>query len=399
MIASSQQIKPVLIKIGISATEPSGDILGSELIQALQSQSSAPIEFYGIGGEAMQKAGLNSLFAIQELAVIGPAAFIAAIPRGYRLVKKLVEYLSNQQLDALIVIDSPEFNHPVARRMRHRNSALPIFDLVAPTVWAWRPWRARKMKSYINEVLAVLPFEPRVFAELDGPPCTFVGHPALDRAKRNDMTGTAFRKKYSIPEDQPLLVMLPGSRRSEIRRHMAIFSQAIKQFSDHVGEVKIVMPIIAHMKNEVFSQTQDLHLKVLQIEDEAEKWGAFRAADLALAASGTVTLELAATHTPMVVAYRLDRIASLLKWLVNIHSVVLPNLIMHENIVPEFIDGHCTPDALSAALIELFQSQQTRDRQRDFLKRTAEKMGSDDQLNTADHAARTILKRLGLEPA
>jgi len=255
------------------------------------------------------------------------------------------------------------------------------------------------MKSYISEVLAVLPFEPQVFAELDGPPCTFVGHPAIDRAKYNDMTGKAFRKKYSIPETQPLLLMLPGSRRSEIRRHMAIFNQAIKQFSDHMGEVQIVMPIIAHMRRDVSFQLQGLHLKVLQIEDEGEKWGAFRAADLALAASGTVTLELTATHTPMVVAYRLDRIASLLKWLVNVHSVVLPNLIMHENIVPEFIDGHCTSDALSAALIELFQSQQTSDRQRDFLKRAAEKVGNTDQLKTADHAARTILKRLGREPA
>jgi len=388
-----------LIKIGISATEPSGDILGAELIHALQRQSTAPIEFYGIGGDAMQKAGLNGLFSIQELAVIGPAAFIAAIPRGFRLVKKLVEYLSEQDLDILIIIDSPEFNHPVARRLRGKNSSLSIFNLVAPTVWAWRPWRARKMKSYINEVLAVLPFEPQVFVELDGPPCTFVGHPAIDRAKSNGMTGRAFRKKYSIRENQPLLVMLPGSRRSEIIRHMGVFKQAINQFSKCVGDIQIVMPIIAHMRSEISSQLQALQLDVLQIEDEGDKWGAFRAADLALAASGTVTLELSATHTPMVVAYRLDRIASLLKWLVNVHSVVLPNLIMHENIVPEFIDRSCTPEALSAALIELFQSKDTREGQRDFLKRAAEKVGSTDQLKTADHAARTILKSLGLEPA
>jgi len=399
LIPPSQQTKSGVIKIGISATEPSGDILGAELMHALQRESTASIEFYGIGGDSMQEAGLNSLFSIQELAVIGPAAFIAAIPRGFRLVKKLVECLSKQDLNILVIIDSPEFNHPVARRLRRRNRTLPIFNLVAPTVWAWRPGRAHKMKSYINEVLAVLPFEPQVFVELDGPPCTFVGHPAIDRAKSNNMTGMAFRKKNSIPEDQPLLLMLPGSRRSEIKRHMAIFSQAINRFSQSVGEVKIVMPIIAHMRNEVSSQLQGLKLNVLQIEDEGEKWGAFRAANLALAASGTVTLELTATHTPMVVAYRLDRIASLLKWLVNVHSVVLPNLIMHENIVPEFIDGSCTSEALSTALIELFQSMDIRNGQGEFLKRAAKKMGSADQLKTADRAARTIFKRLGLEPA
>jgi lipid-A-disaccharide synthase len=364
-------------------------------MHALQQQSKTPVKFYGVGGEAMAAAGLNTLFAIEELAVIGPAAFIAAIPRGYRLAKKLVDYLSKQDLDALIVIDSPEFNHPVARWLRSGNRTLPIFDLVAPTVWAWRPWRARKMKSYISEVLAILPFEPQVFAELDGPPCTFVGHPAMDRAKHFSMTGRAFRKKYLIPEDKSLLVMLPGSRRSEIKRHMAIFNQAINQFEDSVGEVCIVMPIIPHMMREVSSQLQKLQLNVLQIENEAEKWGAFRAADLALSASGTVTLELAATHTPMVVAYRLDTIASLFKWLVNVHSVVLPNLIMDENIVPEFIDGSCTPGALSAALIELFQSEKTRHRQSDFLKRAVKKAGSTEQLKTADHAARTILRRLG----
>ncbi len=354
----------------------------------------------------MQKAGLESLFDIEELAVIGPAAVIGAIPRGYRLAKKLVRTLVSKEIDALIIIDSPEFNHPVARWLRADNSGLPIFNLVAPTVWAWRSWRARKMNPYINEVLAVLPFEPRVFAELGGPACTFVGHPAVDRAKRNSMTAQALRKKYNISDDRTLLLMLPGSRRGEIIRHMAIFAEAVKRFAELVDGVQIVMPVIPHMKAEVSLQLQDMQIDVLQIEDEGDKWGAFRAANLALAASGTVTLELTATHTPMIVGYRVDAIASfiarfpyLFKWLIDFSSMVLPNLIMGENVVPEFFDRDCTPETLSSALIEIHQSDAVREKQREFLCQAAIEVGCNDPYETAERAAEAILKRLNFEPS
>ena len=385
------------MKIGISATEPSGDLLGAELITALNQYSDVSLEFYGVGGNAMQTAGLKSLFNIEQLAVMGPVDFIAAIPRGYRLAKQLTRYLVEKDIDAMIVIDSPEFNHPVARWLRSRKKELPIFDLVAPTVWAWRPWRARKMKPYIDEVLAVLPFEPDVFKKLGGPLCTFIGHPAIDRAKRKNMSSTSFRQKHSISKEQPVLLMLPGSRKGEITRHMAIFSQAVKSYCAQIENVCIVMPVIPHMKNEVSRHLKQLKLKVLLIEDEDEKWGAFRAADLALAASGTVTLELTATHTPMVVAYRVDRLAYLLRWLVNVHSVVLPNLIMQKNVVPEFLNKDCTPLALSTALIELYRSDIVRTKQRDFLIEVTNEMGSSTSQETAERAAMVLIERLKLK--
>jgi len=373
---------------------------------ALRQCADTPFEFYGVGGNSMQAAGLISLFDIEELAVFGPAAVIGAIPRGYRLAKKLVAILEVENIDALIIIDSPEFNHPVARWLRAGNSRLPIFNLVAPTVWAWRSWRARKMKPYINEVLAVLPFEPRVFADLGGPACTFVGHPAVDRAKRNTMTAAEFKQKYNISSDQTLLLMLPGSRRGEVERHMEIFAEAVKRFSDVVDGVQIVMPVIPHMKTEVSLQLQNLQIDVLQIEDEGDKWGAFRAADLGLAASGTVTLELTATQTPMVVAYRVDAIASFIgrhrnwfKWLVDVPSMVLPNLIMGENVVPEFFDRDCHPEALSSALIEIHRSEAIREKQREFLSEAAIEVGCDDPYETAERAAEAIHKRLNLEPS
>ncbi len=370
----------------------------------LREQTGMSFEFYGVGGNSMQAAGLKSLFDIEELAVIGPAAIIGAIPRGYWLAKKLVSYLVVENIDALIIIDSPEFNHPVARWLQAGNSGLPIFNLVAPTVWAWRPWRARKMKPYINEVLAVLPFEPQAFAELDGPACTFVGHPAVDRAKRNTMTAEVFRQKHNIPSDQTMLLLLPGSRRGEIVRHMEIFAEAVKGFTDVVDNAQIVMPIIPHMKTEVSLQLQKLQIDVLQIEDEGDKWGAFRAADLALTASGTVTLELTATHTPMIVAYRVDAMASFIgrhrnwfKWLVNVPSMVLPNLIVGENVVPEFFDRDCTPKALSSALIEIHQSTAAREKQREFLRQAAIEVGCTNVHETAERAAAAILKRLNFE--
>jgi len=345
----------------------------------------------------MQSAGLTSLFDIKQLSVMGAVDFVAAIPRGYRLAKRLVKYLIDEDIDAMIVIDSPEFNHPVARWLRGKIYRLPIIDLVAPTVWAWRPWRARKMKPYIDEVLAVLPFEPDVFQELDGPVCTFVGHPAFDRAKRNSMTRREFRKLHDIPDDQSVLVLLPGSRKSEINRHMAIFSETVMRLSKVVNDLKIVMPIIPHMKKELSFHLQNLPLEVLQIEDEGEKWGAFRSADLALAVSGTVTLELTASLTPMVVAYRLDRVARLLRWLVNAPSFVLPNLILQKNIVPEFIHKDCTPETLTTALIELYQSDVIRNKQQNFLKKVTLQMESTARLETAERAANAIISRLKSE--
>ncbi len=382
------------LKIGIVATEPSGDSLGAELMSALTRQFETPVEFYGVGGDAMAVQGLDSLFSLEKLAVIGPAAFLAAIPRGYVLAKKLVKHLVSNEIQVLIIIDSPEFTHPVARWLRKKNKQLPIFDLVAPSVWAWRPWRARKMKKYIDEVLAVLPFEPRVFTELDGPKCTFVGHPAIDRAKQNTMSGAEFREKFVILPEQPVLVVLPGSRRGEIARHMPIFAETLKNFMTSVGEVRIVLPVIPHMKQEIINQLQHLDLNLLLVEKEEDKWGAFRAATLALASSGTVTLELTATKTPMVVAYKLDRIASLLKSIVRVHSVVLPNLINGGNEVPEYIDKSCTAAALYSALIELYENEEKRIKQRTYLHEAAIKVGSTDQYLTADRAARVIASRI-----
>lgn len=382
------------MKIGIVATEPSGDALGAELIAALRHQIGPSVEFYGVGGHAMEEAGFKGYFSVDDLAVHGLISFLQAIPRGYRKAKDLVRRLLDEDIQALVIIDSPEFTHPVARWFRAKNNSTPIFDLVAPTVWAWRPGRARKMNAYIDEVLAVLPFEPRVFLELGGPPCTFVGHPAIDRAKRNTMSGIAFREKYSIAPDLPLLVMLPGSRRSEIKRHMSMFAQTVARFSDELGDVQIVMPVIPHMKEAISHQLEILDMDLLQLEDEADKWGAFRAADLALAASGTVTLELTATQTPMVVAYRPDMIVAQLIWLLKTHSIVLPNLINGENVIPEFLGNACNPVVLSDALVELFKSSDSRDRQRDYLALAAKKSGNTDQRQTADRAAMTIVERI-----
>ena len=386
------------MKIGIVATEPSGDALGAELIEALRAHAGSSIEFVGIGGDAMQATGFKSYFSVEDLAVNGFVSFIKTIPRGYSLAKKLVRFLLAEDIQTLILIDSPEFTHPVARWYRAQNNVPLIFDLVAPTVWAWRPWRAKKMTCYIDEVLAVLPFEPRVFSELKGPKCTFVGHPAIDRAKRHQMSAEKFREKYKLEADKPVLVLLPGSRRSEIKRHVAIFAQAIAMFSKNVGGVQVIMPIIPHMHQAIAQQLEslgpDLGFDLQVIENEEDKWGAFRAADLALAASGTVTLELTATQTPMVVGYRLDAIAKLLKWILKIHSIVLPNLINGENTVPEFIAGACNPEALCQALTELYQSPKIRQQQIEYLAKAAKESGGTDKQKTADRAALVILSRI-----
>jgi lipid-A-disaccharide synthase len=262
--------------------------------------------------------------------------------------------------DVLVIIDSPDFTHRVARRVRNFMPGLPIVDYVSPTVWAWRGGRAAEMRGYVDHVLALLPFEPAAHRRLGGPPCTYVGHPLLERL--DDLTPDAEdrRRRESKP---PLLLVLPGSRRSEIERLMPVFATTLERLADKIGSFDAVLPAVSHLEDEIRKRVASWRVRPRIISSEAEKFAAFRSARAALAASGTVTLELALAHVPMVIAYKLSRIEFQARHFISVTSIVLPNLILGENVVPEFLQERCAPEALADALGRLIAGGYERDAQ------------------------------------
>src|SRR5208337_1697752 len=295
-------------RIFVVAGEHSGDVLGGKLLQALKEKAGAgEFEFAGVGGETMEAAGVRSIFPLSDVAVMGPAAILARLPKLVRRVYRTVDAALAFNPDLLIVIDSPEFTHPIAKRVRQRRPEIPIADYVSPSVWAWRPGRARKMRPYVDHLLALLPFEPEAHARLGGPDCTYVGHPLIERAAWIGGLDTArLRARLGLTPALPVLVVLPGSRPSEVSRLMEPFGDTIRQLRRDLGQMELILPAVPSVRplieKALVSWPQQPHL----VEGDEDKFTAFRLADAALAASGTVTLELAVAGTPMAVAYRVD---------------------------------------------------------------------------------------------
>lgn len=343
------------LRVAVIAGEPSGDHLGAGLMRALRRNLNGAVVFAGIGGPEMEAEGLASAFPLAEIAVMGPLAILARLPRLVRRVYEAVDHVAAFRPDVLVIIDSPEFTHPVARRVRRRRPGLPVVNYVSPTVWAWRPWRARRMRAYVDHVLAIFPFEPAVHTRLGGPPCTYVGHPVVERL-------ALLPPPDSLPIDagDPVLLVLPGSRASEIERLLPVFGETLERLKAGGRRFRAVLPAVAHLRERIAGEVGRWPVPVEIVDGEAAKWRAFGQGRVALAASGTVTLELALAGVPMVVGYRLDPLTASLRWVVRIHSVVMANLVIGENAFPEFIQKGCDAATLAAALDPLFDD--TRDR-------------------------------------
>jgi lipid-A-disaccharide synthase len=282
---------------------------------------------------------------------MGFSAVLARLPRIIRLAYRLIDHIVAFNPDILVIIDSPDFTHPVARRVRRRLPNLPVIDYVSPSVWAWRSSRARKMVGYIDHVLGILPFEPEAYKRLSGPKCSYVGHPLVDKI--------AALKSAAEPQPQNAarrLLIMPGSRTSEVTRLLGPFGDAVKILQADIPDLQLEIPAVAHLKTYIEQETAGWAVRPDIVSGEDNKFKAFSRADVALVASGTATLELALWGIPMVVGYKLDPIAKRLKWLGNVSSIVLPNLVLDENIVPEFIDEACSGQALAAAVLPLLQN-------------------------------------------
>lgn len=342
------------------AGEESGDRLGAPLIAALR-RANGNIQFSGVGGTQMAALGVPSLFPLGELAIVGFGAIAVSLPKILRRIAETADAVIAAKPDVLVIIDSPEFTHRVAKRVRARAPNIKIIDYVCPSVWAWRPGRARAMRGYVDHVLALLPFEPAAMLRLNGPPTDFVGHPLGEHVSELRPGPEEAKRRLSNP---PLLLVMPGSRSSEIRRMAPVFGAALELVAESTGPIEVVVPAVARLTGAVEAAVASWPVPVRIVTDADDKHAAFRQARAALTKSGTSTLELALAGVPMVAAYKVSLLEEIVgRLMINVPSYILANLVLGENAVPEFLQHLCTPQALAGALLPLIGDTPERRRQ------------------------------------
>jgi lipid-A-disaccharide synthase len=348
--------------IFIIAGEPSGDALGGALMAALKQRTGGAIRFAGIGGERMAEEGLRSLVPLHELAIMGIAEVLPRARQILRRVRETADTAAALQPAAIVTIDSSGFTWRVAENLRRRGARVTLIHYVAPMVWAWRKAKARKLARWYDHLMALLPFEPAYFREV-GLSCSYVGHPVLESgAERGD--GAAFRRRHGIAVDARVLCLLPGSRRGEVNRLLPIYRQTVIELRQRHPQLAIVLPTIDLVADAVGAATRAWPVPVTIVRGPAAKYAAFAASDLALAASGTVALELAMAGLPAVIAYKMNPITGFLaRRIVKTRFVNLVNVILDRLVVPELLLEECTADRLSLALDALLNDEAARAKQ------------------------------------
>jgi lipid-A-disaccharide synthase len=360
-VTAARSIADASRKIFLVATEESGDRLGASLMKVLRQRLGGAVRFEGVGGRSMAREGLASRFPIEQLSIVGLSAIVRQLPMILRYIRETADAVVETSPDVLVIIDSPDFTHRVARRVRATDPAIPIIDYVSPSVWAWRPGRARAMRGYIDHVLALLPFEPDAHHRLGGPPCTYVGHPLTEQVGLLRPSVEELARRDAQP---PLLLVLPGSRRSEIGHHMKVFGETLGLLQAQGIGFEPVLPTMPHLQDPIAAALKSWPVQPRVVVGEQDKRAAFRLAHAAFAKSGTVTLELAISGVPMTAAYKGGAVEA---WIVrkgiSSSSVILANLVVGENVVPEFIQQDCTPAKLAPALREVLTDSPSRRRQ------------------------------------
>ncbi|WBU57872.1 lipid-A-disaccharide synthase [Paracoccus sediminicola] len=362
------------MRLFLIAGEMSGDKLGGALMSGLRVLA-PEAEFDGIGGPEMQVQGLDSRFPMDELSVMGIAEVLPKYRHLKRRIAETAAVVAETRPDALITIDSPDFCLRVARAARDLGFEGKVIHYVAPSVWAWRAGRAAKMAKTVDHVLALLPFEPP-YMEAAGMSCDFVGHPVVAERRASVEEAHRFREAHDIASDAPLVMCLPGSRKGEVSRLAPHFDEALIRVRDRIPELRVVIPTVPGVARMVRDMTRRWPTAPIVVEDPSDKRAAFRAADLALAASGTVSLELAANGVPMVIAYDM---APLSRWLIGMllktDTVTLVNLVSDTRAVPEFLGRDCRPDQIAGALLQLLENPETRAAQADAMALTMKRLG------------------------
>lgn len=359
--------------IFIIAGEHSGDALGAKVMAGLKQATDGHIRIAGIGGPEMAAQGLQSLFPMRELAIMGLLEVIPHIPRVLRRIDETVKAIEGARPDAVLTIDAPGFCFRVAKKLH--GQGIPLVHLVAPTVWAWKPKRAEKIAKFLDHLLVILPFEPPYFTR-HGLETTFVGHPIVENPAGD---GAAFRARHGIPADAPLLAVLPGSRRGEIDRLLPPFAEAVARLARRHPGLRVALPAVDSLRDRISEAVANWPVPVTLCDGANEKADLFAAADLALSAAGTAVLELVLAGVPTVAAYKVNAVSyRIARQLVSLTRYTLPNILLEAEIVPELIQADCTADRLETALESLLSDPAARARQVEAGVRLKEMLGGND---------------------
>jgi lipid-A-disaccharide synthase len=354
--------------------EPSGDRLGAELMAGLNALAGDAVRIVGVGGPAMAGQGLQSLFPLDDTAVMGLREVVPRIPAILRRVREASGYATRENPDAVVCIDSPDFTHRIAQRLKRIAPQIRTVNYAAPQVWASRSYRARKMGRYFDLVLALLPFEAPFF-EAHGLRAVFVGNPVIERAAEIK-GGDGLRARLGLAPDAVVVVVLPGSRMNEVRLLLPAFREAVSRIGREVPGLVCLLPTVQHVAHYVHEHTRDWPAPLHIFESDTDKYAAFDAARAAIAASGTVTTELALAGTPMVVAYRLGALTyALVRPFVRVSYITLANILLNRRAIPELIQWKCTGDALAQAALPLLLDEAARTRQQHDLAEAMARMG------------------------
>ena len=375
--------------IFIIAGEASGDILGAGLMRALKEKHPGAV-FHGVGGRKMQAEGLKSLFPMEDLSVMGVAEVLPRLFSILARIRQTVKEILRVRPKAVITIDSPDFCFRVIQKLKGRDKSIPCIHYVAPSVWAWRPGRAKKVAGFLDHILTLLPFEPPYFEE-HGLSATFIGHPVVERLE-NRGEGDRFRKKHHLKTDQPILSMLPGSRMSELSRLLGKFSETADIVLRNRHNAVIVIPTLPHLKEYIDRFFRGKGINPILVYGEEEKFDAFAASVVAIAASGTVSLELAMTDTPHIIAYKLSPISAwLARHLIKTPYVNLINILLKRRVVPELLLDQCEPGPMSQELLRLMGNKESRAAQLMDFREALIKIGLGDPETPSQKAAAAVL--------
>lgn len=375
----------------IVAGEPSGDLLGARLMAALREETGGHIRFAGVGGEGMAAQGLHSLVPIEELSVMG---LVEVLPHLFKIlghIRQTAAAARSLNPALVLTIDAPNFSLEISKRLA--GLGVPRVHYVAPSVWAWKARRAERIARFLDHLLVLLPFEPPYF-EKHGLATTFVGHPAVEDT-RPPGAGSALRERHGIPPEARLIAVLPGSRRGEVKRLSPIFAAALGQLKARFPDLHVLVPTLSGVAEMVRAHSGNWPLPVTVLTGPDDKREAFAAAEVALAASGTVAVELAVAGVPAVIAYRLAPLTAMIAHrLIKAPYASIPNLLLNREVQPELLTDDCTPDNLAAAVGVLLADPAAREAQKAAYREVVGMLtpGGD---TPSRRAARKLLKLIG----
>lgn len=384
MIIAEQPLKVYLI-----AGEPSGDLLGSRLMRALRRKTAGNVAFFGLGGDTMEAEGLKPLFDISDLAIMGLIEVIPSIPKVLRHIKETVADILRVQPDIVITIDSWSFSARVHQKLRQLKTGIPQLHYVAPQVWAWKKKRAKTMYKYIDALMTLLPQEPKYFTPYHLE-TVFVGHPVIE-SEVLQADGNEFRRQYQIPDNKKIITILPGSRHNEVGRLLPVFAEAARQLLAQNPDFYFVIPTVRTVASHVKAEAAKLNLPLLVVESQQDRYNAFRASSAAIAASGTVALELAICHIPHIIGYKVSPLTAFIagKFL-KIQFVNLSNIMLGREVVPELLQEQCIAGNIVRYINELLSHGELYHRQMDGFDKVKALLSNGEQ-TPSDNAADFIL--------